>query len=176
MSLSTDDDIQFDRSTLHPSLYISADNKTFSNRPTSYTQLYDRKDNRYIHDVLLSVASIEDTYTIVNIEFTHIVGLKLGTQLFEIDLGRNKNGQFIEDFRFECIICRQATIFRDGGYCLQSRDGHSVIVPNFRIIMHYQIKKKLLSLYISDTVGLRRYYIYKTRTLIVFFLHFILEK
>lgn len=165
ISLSLGDNIQFDRSTLHPSLYISSDNKTVSNRPTSNTKLYNRKDNRYIYAVPLSVGSIEDIYSVVNIKFTHHVGLKHGTKLFEIRLGSNKKGKRVDHFKFECVICRITSywIFRGTGYCLQTIDGLSIIVPDFRIIMHYQIKMKRLSLYIADTTGARCYYIYTNK-------------
>ncbi|XP_052065076.1 uncharacterized protein LOC127704880 [Mytilus californianus] len=162
MSLSTDNNIQFDRSTLHPSLYISSDNKTFSNRPTSYTRLNDRKDNRYVYAVPLSTASFEHIYTVVNIRFTHINGLKYGTKMFEIGVGSNKNRQFYKDLKFECFICRitKYWIFDGTGYCLQNRDGLTIIKPSFKIIMHYQITTNRLSIYIPNTEGRRSYYIY----------------
>ncbi|VDI14705.1 Hypothetical predicted protein [Mytilus galloprovincialis] len=162
MSLSTDNSIQFDRSTLHPSLYISSDNKTFSNRPTSYTRLNERKNNRYVYAAPLLTASYEHIYTVVNIEFTHIDGLKHGTKMFEIGVGSNKNRKFYEDLKFECFICRitRYRIFDGSGYCLQSKDGLTIIKQNFIIIMHYHITKNKLSFYIPNTEGGRSYYIY----------------
>lgn len=162
MSLSTDNSIQFDRSTLHPSLYISSDNKTFSNRPTSYTRLNERKDNRYVYAAPLLTASYEHIYTVVNIEFTHMDGLKHGTKMFEIGVGSNKNRKLYEDLKFECFICRTTRywIFDGSGYCLQSIDGLTIIKQNFRIIMHYHIMKNKLSFHIPDTEGGRSYYIY----------------
>lgn len=130
----------FHRKSLHPSLYISTDNKVVSNRKTSITYKNDDTYYPYIF-TKRNTFRLKEKRIGLSIEYEVQKAIDMDIVL-EMGFGIYKNGTFHPLMQLKLIPCYiyRFYLYKERGYCLREQGitGSLIVASNpIRLLIHY---------------------------------------
>lgn len=143
--------VGFDRFTLYPSLYISVDNKTMSNKKLSGTYPSDSFGTPVMFTRPLNFQTSSTIQTKINIGFDDSNG---GNVLFKFGVGKHEDGVFKGTTVLECSKCVFTYLFGlfpTDGYCLSfGTENNRIVVRNLlKLFLHFD-RNGLIDVYIVN--------------------------